>query len=139
MKYIHLVILTLFLSLTWNLVQSDQNVSELIHAEIQDDLKVLIGNYVASQVPNVKNINFKNIWSESLSDTKVKAHFKYSFDDETENIGKSGNLIDGFAILNKTDETQDGAAVWTLDEIQILNNHVTFEQGITLSPNDDDE
>ena len=120
------------------MVQSDQKVPEIIHAEIQDDLKQTIADYVYQKLPNVKNIKFSNIWSESLGENKIKAHFKYSFDEDSSEVGKSENLIDGFAILNKSDQTDEGATVWSLDEIQILNNHVTFEEGLTFSPGDDE-
>ena len=136
MKYIHLIILTVFLVFTWSLVQSDQKVPEIINAEIQDYLKVIITEYIQKKVPNISNINFNNIWSETIDSSKLKVHFKYSFDEDNSEIGKSENLIDGFAILNKSQLNQGEATEWTLDEIQILNNHVTFEEGITLGPND---
>ncbi len=133
MRYIKLLILSLILSVTWIWVQKDQKVSELVHAEIQEDLKQLIANYIKKQLPDSKNIMFKNIWSETISDGKVKAHFKYSFDDSDKTAGTAGIAVDGYAILHQKNKRQNNIDIWTLEEIQILNNHITFKEGLTLT------
>lgn len=139
MRYINLFILVIFLSVTWSWVQKDQNVSELVHAEIQEDLQELIATYIKKQLPNSKNIDFKNIWSETLSEGKVKAHFDYSFDDTTVDVGDAGIAVKGYAVLHRKVTSNQKTDVWTLEEIQILNNHVTFKEGLTLTKDSLDE
>ncbi len=121
------------LSVSWTWVQNDQKVSELVHAEIQEDLQQLIATYIKKQLPNSKNIDFKNIWSETLGEGKVKAHFNYSFDDSAADAGDAGVAVKGYAVLHRKPTENKKTDLWTLEEIQILNNHVTFKEGLTLT------
>ena len=132
-RYINLIILTIMLSVTWTWVQKDQNISELVHAEIQEDLQQLIASYIKKQLPNSENIDFKNIWTETLGEGKVKAHFNYSFDDSASEAGNAGVAVKGYAVLHRKPVSAQGTDVWTLDKIQILNNHVTFKEGLTFT------
>ncbi len=137
MRYINLIILTVLFSVTWCWVQNDQNISEMVHTEIQEEIKVLIRDYIQTQLPTATNLKFTNVWSETINSEEVKAYFKYSFDEAEGDGGRTGMLIDGYARLNKNGVVKQGVETWTLREIQISNNHIIFKEGITLTPGND--
>jgi len=138
-RYIYLLILVFIMSVTWSWVQNDQNVPELIHAEIQEDLQELISNSIKKQMPNSKNIEFKNVWSETLEEGKVKVHFDYSFDDSADSADSAGIALKGYAILKRQPSDDNRTELWASEKIQISNNHITFKEGLTFTQDSLDE
>jgi hypothetical protein len=136
MKYLSLIFLFFVVSWSWGLTQKSTDISEETHLSLQDDLRTIISNYISENLPNSKNIKFERMWTENMSEKKVKATFAYSFDDPGEDIAPARVMIDGYAILNKKPAENSEFEVWNFDELYILNNHIQFNEGdpITLQP-----
>lgn len=140
MKYISFLLLLGALYATWTAIHHPSGVSDFIHAGIQDDLESIIANYVIENVTEAEQFKIHKLWTEQLSDTQIKAHFLYSFVDK-EDATSSEITIDGYAILNRdakasANESADAAPtdVWSFDELFILNNKISFKDGLTISP-----
>lgn len=104
-----------------------------MHVGIQEDLKRLISSYIQENLPNSKNLLFDRFYTESVDDNKVKASFTYSFEDEDEQVGQARVEIEGYAVLNRGQETNE-TLEWTFDELVILNNQVDFKEPLKVNP-----
>lgn len=135
MKYLSLFVLLLMMSTSWSFVNHRPEISEDVHVGIQDDLKRIITEYIQNNLPSAQNIRFEKMWTEKLKSSQVKASFIYSFEDASEDVGEARVLIDGYAIINREPaQQQDEIEYWSFDELYILNNHVQFKDGITITP-----
>lgn len=137
MKYLSLGLIVLAMWWTWDLSSHRDEVSEAVHVEIQDDLKQLITDYIQKNLPQSKNLRFEKMWSEKVKENQVKASFVYSFEDENEEVGAARVEIEGYAILNRDLKPNEKEDIWTFDELNILNNHIVFKDGITVKPASD--
>ena len=139
MKYASLILIYFTMLGTWKVINQANPVSEVVHVGIQEDLKRVIENYIKENLPESKDLNFHRLWTELKAPNQVKATFMYSFADDGEESGKTRVEIEGYAILNRDKTKNDTTDVWSFDELYILNNHVIFDEGITITPSDSDE
>lgn len=131
MKVVSVLILAAALIGSWKAVYSKQPVSESVHVGIQNDLKNIITEYVQKNLPEVKNLRFERMWTETIKPHRVRANFIYSFEETGENGEPAVVEINGSATLNKVDETPE-VATWSFDELKILDNTVNFTQAIEV-------
>ena len=132
MKIVSMVVLMVALIGSWRVAYSMRPVSESMHLGIQQDLKVIITEYIQKRLPTAKNIKFDKFWTETVRKNKVKAFFVYSFEDNnTESGGSVRTQIEGFATLNKAQETEE-EITWNFDELQIKDNQVEFIDPIQI-------
>lgn len=132
MKIVSMVVLMVALIGSWRVAYSMRPVSESVHLGIQQDLKVIITEYIQKRLPSAKNIKFDKFWTETVRKNKVKAFFVYSFEDNnTESGGSVRTQIEGFATLNKAQETEE-EITWNFDELQIKDNQVEFIDPIQI-------
>lgn len=143
MKYLSLFILLLLMSTSWSYINTPRGISEEAHAGLQDNLQEFITDYIHKELPSAKNLRFERMWTEEISDSKIKASFIYSFDDDS-SVEKNTNVqINGYAILNKrppeknVDPNKNNGPsydTWSFDELHILNNHIRFTDGVLIHP-----
>ena len=136
MKYISLLVLFLVVYWSWGFQNMTLAVSEETHIDLQEDIRNIITEYIQENLPASQDLKFERLWTENITDNQVKASFSYSFNDPGEDIGPARVLIDGYAILNKKITDDEEFEVWNFDELYILNNHIQFEEGesITVQP-----
>lgn len=144
MKFLNILLLVLILKWSWATVNGPSLVSEEIHISLKNELQKIISTSIANQIPSVNEIVFHKFWTESISDSKVKASFVYSFIDSSEAAEKAAVHFTGYAFLNKSVDSNatTGEAeleYWTLDEIKVHNTLIEYDKGITIKPSDDDE
>lgn len=132
MKIVSVLFFAVALTATWMAANGHRPVGESVHTGIQGDLKRIIAEYVQGNLPESKNLRFEKFWTETVSKDKVKAFFVYTFEDKTEDGEPAEVEIQGSAILNKVDETA-GNSTWSFDELQILDNKVTFSEPIQIT------
>lgn len=139
MKYISTILLLFAMHWSWGLAKNGDEISQQVHLGIQEDLKKLISEYIQQNLPNSTDLRFERFWTEAVHTNQVKASFIYSFREANESSGKTRVQIEGFAVLNRVQETADSIE-WTFDKLQILNNTVTFEDGMSIrSPKESEE
>lgn len=139
MRYASLFLIVLAMFGSWKAIDSAEAVSELVHVGIQEDLKRVISEYIVENLPESKDLKFERMWTEHKTENQVKASFVYSFSEENEETGDARVRIEGYAILNRDLDVYDSVDVWSFDELYILNNHVVFEEGITIKSDGTDE
>lgn len=133
MKYLSVLIFIGTMYWTWGLARNQGPLTQQVHVGIQEELKHLIADYIQQNVPNSKNLQFDRFYTETLTDNKVKASFTYSFEDQNESVGETRVQIEGFAVLNRSNETPDNIE-WSFDELVILNNQVDYKDPIKVTP-----
>lgn len=133
MKYLSVALLFLAMNWSWGLVNHQRRVPQQTHVGIQDDLKKIISDYIQQNLPNSTNLRFERMYTEELSDKKVRAHFTYSFEDSNDQVGEARVQIEGYAILNKSKETPEESE-WSFDELVVSNNQVDYKDPIRVSP-----
>ncbi len=127
MKFISLLLFLGALVYTWSLTHQTPVISETVHVGVQDDLKNIIQNYIQDNVEGASDVRFERMWSETVNESQVKAHFIYSFADAT----NTRLEIDGHALLNKISESPDEVK-FSFDELFILNQSVVFDEPMNI-------
>jgi hypothetical protein len=117
---------------SWCLVHSTRPVTESMHVGIQNDLKNIITDYVQKQLPNSQNLQFEKFWTETVKKDRVRASFVYSFEDSDDESGPVLTEIEGFAVLNKVEETPE-TVTWSLDELTIQDSAVNFQDPVRIT------
>lgn len=132
MKIVSVLVFAFALVSTWAMVHNPRPVAQSVHIGIQNDLKNIIAEYVAKNLPESKNLRFEKFYTETLNKNQVKAVFVYTFEDRTENGEPAVVGIEGSAILNKIEETAE-TVTWSFDQLVIQDNKVTFEDPIQIT------
>lgn len=132
-KIVSLVIFTAALFWTWNVIHSSAAIGFETHSGIQEKLAVLIKQTVMTKKPTAKNFKITRLWTESMSETKVRAVFAYSFSDSME-ADSTEQTVEGEAVLFREPEDQSGQDKWTLQSVRTTNDIVTFSEGLVVTP-----
>lgn len=134
-KIISLVILTVSLIWSWNLIHSSPSVSFETHAIIQQRLAEIIEQSVLKHRPEAQNFNLVRLWTEANNHHKVTAHFTYQFQDgETES--KTQQTVSGEAFLVKTSAEGTSQENWRVERVSTASNALDFEEGVLITPQD---
>jgi len=132
-KIVSLVIFTAALFWTWNVIHSSAAIGFETHSGIQEKLAVLIKQTVLTKKPTSKNFKITRLWTESVSENKVRAVFAYSFSDSME-ADNTEQTVEGEAILFREPEDESGQDKWTLQSVRTTNDVVTFSEGLVVTP-----
>lgn len=135
MRYLSLVFLVFTMWWTWSVIETPSALTEDTHVGIQEDLKRVITEYLQTNLTNVKDIQFEKFWTQTLEDNKVKASFSYSFEDAGEGDQPSDARIgiEGHAILNRQKAEDSEYDVWSLDELNVDSNKLTYKEGMIIN------
>lgn len=132
MKYVSLILFTIALAWTWNLVHSEAPISFETHSGIQEKLAGLITDTIKAKKPTASEIVIEKIWTEVMSHEKVKAFFVYSFKDNTE-TGMVSTQIHGEGVLERKEQTEDGQDHWVLTKVQTSSDAIQFDDATIVT------
>ena len=132
MKIISVLVFLGAMIFTWKLVNANDPIPESMHVGIQNDLKSVIAEYVEKNLPSSKNLRFVKFWTETVKKDQVKASFVYSFEDSTQENGNAVIQIEGFAVLDRGEETPE-AVTWNMTALKINDSHVNFQEPIHIT------
>lgn len=135
MKYISLLVFTAALAWSWNVIHGDVAISFETHAAIQEKLATVIADSVKARKPNASDILIEKIWTEVISEKKVKAFFIYSFKDSTES-GVVSSQIKGQGFLERQSTDDPTVDKWVLTQVRTSSDAIEFVDStiITGSP-----
>lgn len=132
MRYVSLVILAIAMALSWKLVETPSAVPEATHVLIQEDLKRIISEKIAEDLPSAQDIQFDRFWTQNLKGNKVKASFLVSFDlPDGEDSTRHG--IQGQYVL--TFDEKSGQ--WSGDG-EFEYTQISFKNGVEIHPSSAD-
>ncbi len=128
MKYVSLVIFAVALAWTWSIVHNTSSITFETHSGIQERMAEFIVETVKAKRPSASEILIEKVWTEAVSNNKVKAFFVYSFKDNSES-GPVTSQIRGEGILErqpKTDDAEDANDHWKLTKVQTSSDSIEF-------------
>lgn len=132
-KIVSLVVFVAALVWTWNVIHTNEAIGFETHAGIQTKLADLIKATLAAKKPNAKDLRIDKLWTESMTDNKVRAVFAYKFSEVSEGGDNMEQIIEGEAILHR-EPTEDKTDKWTLQSVKTTNDIVVFSEGSTVTP-----
>ena len=132
-KLVSLAVFVILLAWSWNLIHSDPVVSFETHSIIQQRLSEIIELSVQKHKSSAKNFRLLRLWTETLNDEKVKAHFVYNFS-EGETSDASSQTISGEAWLRKAGGSQGGQENWKVEKVQTSSNQLVFQEPSLVEP-----
>jgi hypothetical protein len=128
MRYVSLAIFAIAMALTWRLVEAPAAVPEATHVLIQEDLKRIISEKIAEDLPSAQDIQFDRFWTQNMKGGKVKASFLVSFDiPDDEEPTRHG--IQGQYLL--TFDSKSGQ--WSGDG-DFEYTQISFKNGVVINP-----
>lgn len=133
-KIISLVVFILALIWTWNIVHNSEAIGFETHSGIQIKLAELIKDTLASKRPQAKDLKIQRLWTEALTENKVRAVFSYSFIDTSEGQGAVEQTIEGEAILHRELSEDSAIDQWTLQSVKTTNDVLNFTEGSVVGP-----
>ncbi len=134
MRYLSLLFIVAVMSWSWGFMKSPLEIPETTHIDIQDDIKMMIGETMQKYLPTVTGFRFDRFWTQNLSKDKVKAVFAFSFENSAETEEPARYGVEGYAILTYDNEKN----IWNVDGPYFYNNEITFKEGMTIHPGSDD-
>ena len=133
-NFLSLIIFIIALAWTWNVIHSSQAIGFETHSGIQTKLADLIKETLAAKKPNAKDLSIVRLWTETLSENKVRAVFAYKFVDISEGGEALEQVIEGEAVLHREPSDEANVDKWTLQSVRTTNDIVTFTEGSTIVP-----
>lgn len=138
-KILSLIVFTAALVWTWTLIHSSPAVGFETHAAIQERLAGLILESIQKKKPEARNIEIVRLWTETLDENKIRAHFAYRFLEGGEGQESLDQVIEGEAVLHR--EPTDDARLdpWIVQSVKTTSDSVNFSEGTVITPNMQDE
>jgi hypothetical protein len=133
-KIVSLIIFTAALAWTWNIIHSTQAIGFETHSGIQEKLAEMIKQTVMAKKPNAKNFRISRLWTESLSETKVRAVFAYEFSETVDGNESTEQTVEGEAVLFREPKDETNMDKWVLQSVRTTNDTVTFSEGLVVTP-----
>lgn len=134
-KIVSLILFVSALVWSWCMFNSPAKMGLDIHAGIQSKLTLLIEDTVKAKRPNMKNFTLVKMYTETLDDNKVKAHFSYQFEDAITDQTQADMVtqnITGEATLTKALSEDPLVQKWVLQSVKTGNESVDFKDGLTI-------
>ncbi len=138
-KIVSLVVFIAALIWTWNVVHTTEAIGFETHSGIQMKLADLIKETLASKKPHAKDLTIQRLWTETLTDNKVRAVFSYKFVDISEGGEALEQVIEGEAVLHREPSEDSKIDKWTLQSVKTTNDFVTFTEGSVVTPGSETE
>lgn len=139
MKYISVLFFAVALAWTWHVVHSKPEVSFETHSGVQEKLAELIKASLLAKKPEATEFVIEKIWTETITATKLKTYFIYSFKETTEE-GPITNRIEGSGFLEKKEslENENESNHWVFSNFVVGNDVIEFGDSslVTVSAKD---
>ena len=127
MKYLGVLFFFVLASWTWRVVHSTSPIPFETHASIQDRLSEMILEAVRAKKPDSSEVQIVKIWTETLGPGKLKAHFSYSFRENSDQTGSVWSLVDGEGLLKAESDNK-----WVLSDVLVTGDNVVFEREMVV-------
>lgn len=137
MKILGVLFFVIAMIWTWKLIHSEPSISFETHAGIQEKMARLVLEQVQAKRPTATDIKINNVWTEILEDSKVKAHFSYSFKDTSPEGAITENQIQGEGLLERQAKDESGMDHWTLKEVKTNSDAIVFGEALFVTPGED--
>lgn len=139
MKYLGSIFFLVMMVWTWNSIHSVTAIPFETHAGLQNRLAELIKSTLAEKKPDAQNLEITKLWTEPLSDSKVKAFFSYKYFEPSTDSAAAESRIEGEVILERRLTENSEQDPWTILEVKTTVGEVSFSDGIVVNMTDTPE
>lgn len=140
-KIVSVIVFGVLLVWTWNVINSSSANGFETHSSIQEKFSELIINSIQSKLPTASEIKIRRMWTENLSDKKIKVIFIYQYSEPANEASKEATQreVRGEAVLGK--EASDDPTVdhWKLESNSVVQDQIQYKDGSTVTPNNADQ
>src|ERR1700692_4285520 len=133
-KIASFIIFTIALTWTWNIIHSSSAIGFETHSGIQEKLAILIKDTVMAKKPTAKEFRISRLWTEALTDNKVRAVFAYEFKEPSDDKENTAQTVEGEAILFREPQDESNLDKWTLQSVKTTSDSVIFSEGLIVTP-----
>lgn len=120
---------------TWNIVySSNPSISTETHFNIQARLTEIIREQIAKKKPTASEITIQRLWTEKLSETKLRAVFAYRYKERLEGKEETEQHTEGEAVLFREPTEDRTAQKWILQSVKTTADQINFSEGLVISP-----
>lgn len=133
MKYLGLLVILVALKWTWGIAQHPQVVDSSTHEHLQHEMERIVRDYISKARPASSNLKFDYLWTETINENQVRAHFRYSYEDVLQEGDSAEEVVAGTANLRRVSPIDQGDA-WALDSVEASHNSLIFKEGLVLGP-----
>ncbi len=131
MKFLMLALLAFVVFYTFNLSQEKRITPIQVHAQIVDELKSAMSDYLKNNSPDIKNIEFIKSTTEVLKPgALLKAYFKYSFDTPSKDGSSARETREGEFLLSSDDKGE----TWEPKGQNFKSLELEFLEELVISP-----
>lgn len=131
-KLVHPVILFAFIWATQCIVNAEKSVSFEQHVQVQQELTVLIADYIKQNLPNMTDFKMHSVYTKAPKKGMLQAYFSYSFSTTVDESNQQATTeLQGFANLKKIKDKPDQE--WALENIQIEGESLSFTDPIIIN------
>lgn len=138
-KILSLIVFVFALVWTWSLIHSATSVGFETHSGIQQRLNEMIEASLKKARPEAQNLEIFKLWTETLSNNKVRAVFAYKFSDKSESGEMVEQTVAGEAILYREPSDVENEDLWILQSVKTTNDSLIFAEGSLVTPDMDAE
>jgi hypothetical protein len=118
---------------SWFLVHSKNEINTALHADIQSKLMIFIEETIKTQKPKASNFQVLNITTEKISNTQVKAVFKYSYDNSIDDGEATHQILKGDAVFFKALSEDPRVTKWERQSFNLQSDTLEFKKGLEVS------
>ena len=130
MKYISVLIFVLLMAVTWSLSQTGATGNLQQHKQVEASFEEFIRTSVEKQIPNVKDIIFRQLFTETVHPgQEIKAFFRYDVIAPTQAGDTTAQTVEGSVVLKSQDQGQN----WTIVSEKVSSPTLRFQEGAHIS------
>jgi hypothetical protein len=114
---------------TWFLFNSELKINVSTHAALQSKLAIMIEDTIKAAKPNVMRFQMHSLYTKTLDDNKISAHFSYSYTEGLTEKEKVEQSITGEAVLNRSPSENADDQKWVVQSVKTDSSVIEFQEG----------
>lgn len=139
MKFLGSLFFIVLISFTWRLIHSVPSIPYAVHAELQNQIATLMQKELETKKPMAQDFAINQMWTEKISDNKVKAVFAFSYLENTEDATNlSRNTTEGEAILERKPSISSEKQTWTISSLKTSQDKIEFQNALEITAGESD-
>lgn len=136
LKLINSIVFFIVIWATQCLVNAEKSVSFEQHVQVQQELTVLIADYVKQNLPTMTDFKMHSVYTKPPKKGFLEAYFNYSFSTKVADSDQEATTqLEGTATLRKLKDKPNQE--WALEKIEIEGESVAFTDPIVISSSKD--
>lgn len=117
---------------TWFLFNSESKIDVATHAALQSKLAIMIEDTIKAAKPNAVRFQMHSLYTKTLDDNKISAHFSYSYTENLVEKEKANQTVTGEAVLNRSPSENAADQKWVVQSVKTDSSIIEFQEGSVI-------